>query len=74
MKNLCKLCKRASASNEGYCTYHYRGYSQIIAKYVEWKFAYEDISWERYLETIAGRIEIGDLAKAVVVDLLRSER
>jgi len=67
----CTLCTRMSASEKGYCKKHLRAYTQILSKFPNWKIAYEEISWERYLETINRLYETGDLAKAVAIAELR---
>lgn len=68
----CALCSKPRASHSsGYCAIHERALSKLKEKYHSWQVAYENISWERYLETIIGLMETGDLAKAVAVEELR---
>ena len=67
----CSLCNRKAEVDTDYCISHNRAYSQLQKKYPEWKSAFENISWERYLETIKELKEIGDLAKAVATEELR---
>ncbi len=71
---ICRLCKRLTAGESVYCTYHDKAYIQIKNKYPDWKYAFANMSWERYLETIIGLKEIGDLAKAVATEELRLVR
>jgi hypothetical protein len=69
---LCRLCSRPSRSERGYCKKHDMAYQEVQRKYSDWKLAYENISWERYLETIKGLKETGDLAKTVADEELRT--
>ncbi len=70
----CSICEKEVENQGIYCAGHARAYSQIERKYPEWKSAYEDISWERYLERILTLKETGDFAKAVAVEELRRYR
>jgi hypothetical protein len=67
----CVICEKEVANQGMYCAGHAKAHSQIERKYLEWKLAYEDISWERYLERILTLKETGDLAKAVAAEELR---
>jgi hypothetical protein len=67
----CSICEKEVENQGMYCPGHARAYSLILRKYPEWKSAYEDISWERYLERILTLKETGDLAKAVAAEELR---
>ena len=67
----CKLCKRTKMTGKSYCSYHNRALSEIEAKYTDWKSAFENMSWERYLETIIRLNETGDFAKEVAREELR---
>jgi hypothetical protein len=73
-QSICRLCTRKVDVGSDYCVSHYRAYSQLQKKYPEWKSAYENISWERYLETIMELKEIGDLAKALAAEELRRSK
>jgi hypothetical protein len=70
-KSSCGLCERPSLEGNPYCTYHDRAHSEVKKKFRDWSYAFENMSWERYLETIIGLKETGDLAKAVAVQELR---
>jgi hypothetical protein len=61
----CNLCPRLVIAETPYCIYHKRALTLIKMKYQDWKYAFENISWERYLETILGLKETGEYAKAV---------
>jgi len=74
INNTCPICEKKAESQNIYCSGHARAYSQIERKYPEWNSAYEDISWERYLERILALKETGDLAKAVATEELRRHR
>jgi len=74
IKNTCPICEKEAESQSIYCTGHAKAYSQIERKFPEWKSAYEDISWERYLERILVLKETGDLAKAVAAEELRRHK
>jgi len=67
----CNLCKRPNLDGNSYCAYHHRALVEIRKKFRDWSLAFENISWGRYLETIHGLKETGDLAKAVAVEELR---
>ena len=67
----CRLCTRPSSGERGYCKNHEKAFVQLQSKYPEWKVAFENISWERYLETIIRLKESGELAKAVAKEELR---
>lgn len=74
MKITCKLCKKSAVAERGYCGHHDRAFREVERKFAEWRYAVEDISWERYLETIAGMKETGDLARAVAKEEMRQTR
>ncbi len=70
----CSLCKRTKILDKTYCSYHYRAFSEIEASYPDWRSAFENMSWERYLETIIRLNETGDFAKEVAREELRLRR
>jgi len=70
----CRLCRRTKIVDKYYCVYHYRAFSQIEARYPDWRHAFENMSWERYLETIIQLNETGDFAKEVAREELRLRR
>jgi predicted transcriptional regulator len=70
----CRLCQKFSVGERGYCRLHNRGYAEIVKKFANWRIAFEEISWERYLETIIRLKETGDITKAVAAEELRMSR
>jgi hypothetical protein len=70
----CRLCERTKIAGKSYCSYHYRAFSEIEARYADWRSAFENMSWERYLETIIRLNETGDFAKEVAREELRLKR
>jgi hypothetical protein len=71
---ICRLCQRPRVRENEYCKYHLAAFSQLQKKYFDWKLAFENLSWERYLETIQGLSETGDLGKAVAIEELKKIR
>jgi hypothetical protein len=67
----CQLCVR-SAMGEKYCKYHERAYYEIRLRFDGWRKAFQNISWERYLERISGLEETGDWAKQVARNELKA--
>ena len=67
----CDLCEKFAVNRGRYCSNHNRARSNLEKKFVEWKSVYENVSWERYLETIISLKESGDLARAVAKEELR---
>jgi hypothetical protein len=66
----CRLCGNA-LEDSAYCKMHRSALFEIQKKYADWVHAYDGIAWERYLETILGIVETGDLVKAVAAEELR---
>ncbi|MDA4112255.1 MAG: hypothetical protein OK439_06915 [Thaumarchaeota archaeon] len=74
LKEKCTLCDRISSTDPNYCIFHERAKAQINSKFSEWSKAFENDSWERYLETIIGLKETGVWAKEVArLELRRSK-
>jgi hypothetical protein len=68
----CNLCKRPKAvPGQTYCVFHEAAYDEIRIKFQDWKSAYGQITWERYLETITRLKETGDWTKEVATLELR---
>jgi hypothetical protein len=70
----CTLCKKDAQGESSYCKNHNEALIEIRKAYPKWCYALENISWERYLETIIRLKETGELAKAVAVEELRLQR
>ncbi len=66
----CPLCERVKISNGEYCLFHEAALSTVKQRYLEWKDAFGNISWERYLERIIGLKETGDSAREIAKLLL----
>ena len=74
MRNLekCRLCERKTVKDQPYCVFHEKAFREIKSRYQDWNYAFESMSWERYLETIIGLKEIGVWAAEVAKYELRN--
>ena len=60
----CFVCNR-QALKARYCVHHERAYSEVSNAYEKWQKAFENLTWERYLERILELKETGEWAKQV---------
>lgn len=67
----CAICGRVGVKDEGFCIFHSSALANVKAKFSQWQEAYDDISWERYLERIFDLNETGDSSKEIARHLLR---
>ena len=65
MKDRCPLCERKTTDDRVYCSYHGQAYAKVKLAFNKWREAYENMSWERYLERILELEETGDWARQV---------
>jgi hypothetical protein len=67
----CRLCSKEVFNKAPYCKKHFTALTEIQKKYPDWQKAYENLSWERYLDTICKVKETGELAREVALKELR---
>ena len=70
----CSFCDKRLVAPSDYCIYHERAYSEVKSGFSGWVVAFENLSWERYLETIIGLKETGVWAAEVAKIELRCLR
>ena len=61
----CAICHRRSIDNQNFCRYHRIANTRLVEGFEVWRRGIEELSWERYLETIIGLKEIGVWASEV---------
>ncbi|MCS7138925.1 MAG: hypothetical protein NZ873_02585 [Crenarchaeota archaeon] len=71
-KSKCVICNRIIEGSPKipFCSLHTRAYSNLIAKYGEWKNAYGDLSPREFLDRIGSNEYSGRWVKEVVNAIL----
>ena len=71
IKNVtCVICEKERGSNVQFCEYHNIAYYKIEQNYGYWKEAYDELSWEAYLELLIDNSENGVWVKEVAKYLI----
>ena len=66
----CRICSRDAMKADEFCIFHVAALTRVKEHFSKWQEAYEDISWERYLERILDLKETGDSSKDIARHLL----
>ena len=61
----CAICHRRSIDNQNFCRYHRIANTRLVEGFEVWRRGIEELSWERYLETISALVETGNWLKQV---------
>jgi hypothetical protein len=61
----CRLCRRESETGSSLCRYHQRARAALEEGYRAWKYAYGEMSWTEYLDSIKRNEDTGQWVKEV---------
>lgn len=69
----CRLCEMRREGDSDYCAYHREALGNLEKAYEVWRKALK-IEWKEFLELASDRLETGQWAREVAIDLLRGGR
>lgn len=72
-RKTCELCYREKVSEE-YCNYHDMAYQNVQNSYADWQQAYEDLSFEEYLQKLIENAATGVWVREVAQRLLEQKK
>ncbi|MEM1587633.1 MAG: hypothetical protein QXL69_06855 [Candidatus Bathyarchaeia archaeon] len=72
MSKKCIICFNEVEGNEKFCEIHKLAYLNVIKAYDEWKKAYDNISFKKFLEKIVEAKESGEAVKEVAFYLMKN--
>lgn len=71
----CVTCNRVieDSSKTHFCSLHARAYESLVARYVDWRNAYGDLSPKEFLERLKDNESSGEWVKEVARTILSNE-